>query len=103
MVHPRGIDNASDIAILAESHTRVETTVLNFVDAFVAVPLHPAEQPLNCAEVHELEGQGDYAFILWRVLGFRGKANPLVVAAVLAGAGFHAGLEQRKPHCGSHQ
>ena len=86
VVHPRRIDHASDIAILAESHTRVETTVLNFVDAFVAVPLHPAEQPLNCAEVHELEGQGDYAFILWRVLGFRGEANPLVVAAVLAGA-----------------
>ena len=103
VVHARRIDHASDIAILAESHTRVETTVLNFVDAFVAVPLHPAEQPLNFAEVHELEGQGDYAFILWRVLGFRGKANLLVVAAVLAGAGFHDGLEQRKPHCGSHQ
>ena len=65
MVHPRRIDHASDIAILAESHTRVETTVLNFVDAFVAVPLHPAEQPLNCAEVHELEGQGDYAFFFY--------------------------------------
>ena len=65
MVHPRGIDHASDIAILAEAHTRVETTVFNFVDAFVAVPLRPAEQPHNCAEAHELEGQGDYAFILW--------------------------------------
>ena len=103
VVHPRRIDHASSIAILAESHTRVEIAVLNFVAAFVAVPLHPAEQPLNCAEVHELEGQGDYAFILWRVLGFRGEANPLVVAAVLAGARFHAGLEQRQPHCGSHQ
>ena len=103
MVHPRRIDHTSDVAILAESHTRVETTVLNSVDAFVCVPLHPAEQPLNCAEVHELEGQGDYAFFFWRVLGFRRKANPLVVEAVLAGAGFHAGLEQSKPHCGSHQ
>ena len=35
----------------------------------MAVPLHPGEQPHYCAEVHELEGQGDYAFILWRVLG----------------------------------
>ena len=71
----------SSIAILAESHTRVETTVVKFVDAFVAVPLHLAEQPLNCAEVPELERQGDYAFILWRMLCFRGKANPLVVTA----------------------
>ena len=65
MVHLRGIHHTSDIAILAESHTRVETTVLNFVDAFVAVPLHPAEQPLNCAEAHELEGQGDNAFFFF--------------------------------------
>ena len=36
----RGTDHASDIAILVESHTRVETTGLDFVDAFMAVPLH---------------------------------------------------------------
>ena len=48
----RSFDHASDIAILAESQMRVESTVLNFVDAFMAVPFHPAEQPYNCAKVH---------------------------------------------------
>ena len=56
-VLPRGIDHAADLAILAETHTRVETTILDFVDAFVAVPLDPTEQPFNCAEVDGLEGR----------------------------------------------
>ena len=51
------------VACLAESHTRGDTTILHFVDAFMEVPLHPAEQPFKCAEVHEVEGQGDYALI----------------------------------------
>ena len=64
-VLPRGIDHVADLAILAETHTLVEATVLDFVDAFMAVP---TEQPFNCAEVHRFEGRDDC--VLWRVLGF---------------------------------
>eukprot|EP00959_Pyramimonas_sp_CCMP1952_P130677 2732685-Pyramimonas_sp.AAC.1 len=42
----------------------------------MTAPPHFDEQPFNCAEV---PGVG---FIVWQVLGFGGKANPLVFGRV---------------------
>ena len=48
-VLPRPLDLARDIAA-APSDTGLTTKVviLDYADAFMSVPLHPAEQPFNC-------------------------------------------------------
>ena len=78
VVLPRGIDHAVDLANLSSSENHVEVVVLDFVDAFMVVPLHEDEKPYNCAEVPGLRGPGSMPYIVWNVLGFGGKSNPLV-------------------------
>eukprot|EP00959_Pyramimonas_sp_CCMP1952_P126908 2654219-Pyramimonas_sp.AAC.1 len=42
------------------------------------MPLHEDEKPYNCAEVPGPRGPGSMSYIVWNVLGFGGKSNPLV-------------------------
>ena len=44
--------------------------------------LHADEQRFNCAEVPGYFQDGQAAFVIWNVLGFGGKANPLVYARI---------------------
>ena len=46
------------------------------------VPLHADERRFNCAEVPSYFQNGQAAFVIWNVLGFGGKANPLVYARI---------------------
>ncbi|CAK0908047.1 unnamed protein product, partial [Prorocentrum cordatum] len=87
-VLPRGIDHAVDAATLftADGADHGEIFVIDFSDAFMSCPLHESERPYNCAEVRGLEAENDYTFIVWAVLGFGGKANPLVWARVASAA-----------------
>ncbi|CAK0873315.1 unnamed protein product [Prorocentrum cordatum] len=81
-VLPRGIDHAVDIATLAQRHESMVVLILDFSDAFTAVPLHDRERPCNCAAVRGLCEEGVEHFIVRRVLGFGGKSNPLVYSRV---------------------
>jgi len=66
--------------------------ILDLADAFMGIPLAAPEQPFNCcasdfpvvrsrpSAYHGEPEQG--RFILWAVLGFGGKPNPLVFARV---------------------
>ena len=59
-------------------------------DAFMSLPLHPEEMRFNCARAEaRLERKRDClyhlepatgTFIVWRVLGFGGRPNPLLFA-----------------------
>jgi hypothetical protein len=90
-VLPRPIDHAIDVGLLSENVRRgeeVSVFILDFADAFMSIPLHPSEQCYNCTEVEfPLERQRDALlknevkkgkFVVWRVLGFGGKPNPLI-------------------------
>ena len=92
-VLPRALDHAIDLAILREDlHEResIATLVLDFRDAFNSVPLHADERRFNCADAGALltrerpalyEGEpASGSFVVWQVLGFGGKPNPLVYA-----------------------
>ena len=88
---PRGLDHGRDLAVLharAAEQGQVQTLVLDFKDAFMSIPLHPSEWRFNCANtgfdlkrsrgpLHEDEPEVG-RFVVWRVLGFGGKPNPLV-------------------------
>ena len=95
VVLPRGVDHAKDMAILnaqARDHEVMEVLVLDFKDAFMSIPLHIDEKKYNCSflpegiklerekldETEATEGN----FVVWNVLGFGGKPNPLVFARV---------------------
>ena len=75
-VLPRAIEHGVDLADMAALGPYVFALVLDLEDAFMTVPLHVDEQPFNCAEVPGI------GFIVWQVLGFGGKANPLVFGRV---------------------
>ena len=70
----------------------VQTMVLDLKDAFMGIPLHPAELPFNCCCSDLLIDRkrdelypGEPAigrFVIWVVLGFGGKPNPLVFGRV---------------------
>ena len=81
-VLPGGVDHAVDMAVMAERHHRVEVLVLDHVDAFMSVPLHADERRFNCAKVPAYFQDGQAVFVIWNVLGFGGKANPLVYARI---------------------
>ncbi|CAK0883768.1 unnamed protein product, partial [Prorocentrum cordatum] len=87
-VLPRGIDHAVVMATLftADGADHGEIFVIDFSDAFMSCPLHESDRPHNCAEVRGLEAENDYTFIVWAVLGFGGKASPLVWARVASAA-----------------
>ena len=88
-VLPRGLDHAVDVA-RASTHSSGRVLVLDFTNAFMNIPLHPHEMRFNCASVpqgirlsrpplDDSEPQ-EGTFIVWHVLGFGGKPNPLVFA-----------------------
>ena len=94
-VLPRGVDHGADLAFLNEDKKDTEelnTLILDFKDAFMSIPVAPREKRFNCARTgfeltrarDELfEGEARTAtFVVWRVLGFGGRANPLVFARV---------------------
>ena len=94
-VLPRGVDHARDIAILAkdklESHV-IKTLVLDFKNAFMSLPLHQSERRFNCANIPEGvtrtrpplgPDEPSYGtFVVWQVLGFGGRPNPLLFGRV---------------------
>ena len=85
LVLPRGIDHAKDVADLAAGegiNTEVGTMVLDFEDAFMSVPLHEEERRFNCADLGASPNHDQPRFVVWRVLGFGGKPNPLVFGRV---------------------
>ena len=82
IVLPRAVEHAVDLADLATFEGHVATLVLDFSDAFMVVPLHRDEMPYNCAQVPSLGPEGGPAFVVWQVLGFGGKANPLVFGRI---------------------
>lgn len=90
-VLPRPIDHAMDLVNLNEARGEGESLmvlVLDFKDAFMSIPLHAAEQPFNCTQLAQPIRLGreqldeaeatEGRCIVWRVLGFGGKPNPLV-------------------------
>ena len=96
-VLPRGLDHGRDLAVLrdqAGEQSKVKTLVLDFKDAFMSIPLHPAEWRFNCANTgFDLERKRDPLhadeprvgrFVVWRVLGFGGRPNPLVFSRAAA-------------------
>jgi hypothetical protein len=94
-VLPRGIDHGIDLAIMAENLAENEvlvTMILDFKDAFMSIPLAKEEMRFNCAyaefdlkrsrePLYENEPTKG-AFVVWRVLGFGGRPNPLVFSRV---------------------
>ncbi|CAK0906332.1 unnamed protein product, partial [Prorocentrum cordatum] len=83
VVLPRGVDRGVDLALLAERAARVaggvvKVLVLDFNDAFMSVPLHEQERRFNVAVLKEPPSSTHGRVIVWRVLGFGGKSNPLV-------------------------
>jgi len=99
-VLPTVFQHARDVALLghlaeaAGGASDVEVLVLDIKDAFMGVPLHPAEWPFNaCGLDHTLrrdraelyDGEpSEGRFVVWAVLGFGGKPNPLVFARVVS-------------------
>jgi hypothetical protein len=90
-VLPRPVDHARDLGLLSEDLRRGESMsvfILDFADAFMSIPLHAEERCYNCASVDNTLSRGRAAlfkgevptgkFMVWRVLGFGGKPNPLV-------------------------
>ena len=90
-VLPRPIDHARDVAELSAScgaEDIVATLILDFKDAFMSIPLHEDEQPYNCTVLPggvklgrdplDKNEVSEGSCIVWRVLGFGGKPNPLV-------------------------
>ena len=96
-VLPRAFDHALDMAIAsarvsAEGGDDIETYTTDFAHAFMTVPAAPDESRFNCCVIEEpmvreraaldpdepLSG----SFIVWLVLGFGGRAYPLLYARV---------------------
>ena len=90
-VLPRGIDHGRDLAVMQadlQPGEVLQTLVLDFKDAFMSLAIHPSERRFNCAHTTvEVERQrpalfeGEVVkgkFVVWRVLGFGGRPNPLV-------------------------
>ena len=90
-VLPRAIDHAADVAA-ASAQGAVETFTCDFLHAFMSVAASPAEGRYNCCHTDEPMRRGrpplDQAeprmglFIVWLVLGFGGRAYPLLYARV---------------------
>ena len=86
-VLPRFIDHATDLATATTSGTDVGVFILDFQNAFMTLPLHPAEMPFNTSSVPHGISRSRAAlypgepqsgqFLVWRVLGFGGHSNPL--------------------------
>ena len=93
-VLPRGIDHVRDLAWLSRRGglSEVEVLVLDFKDAFLSIPLHEDERKYNVSvltggvrrdrdPVYAGEPESGTC-IVWKVLGFGGRPNPLVYSRV---------------------
>ena len=110
-VLPRGVDHGLDMARLSCKLGRgqiMKVMVLDFKDAFMSIPLCDSEKPYNCAVMKEEILRKREALdndepekgkcIVWNVLGFGGKPNPLVYSRVASFAMRTAqAMFQRKP------
>jgi len=94
------LDHAVDLATLhaeaagKEVDEMTASFLIDVKDAFMSIPLSRAEMRFNCARLSERmalerppsdeaeDVAGD--FVVWRVLGFGGRPNPLVFARVAA-------------------
>ena len=96
-VLPRGIDHGADLADLQAQLSEgddVHTLVLDLKDAFMSIPVDAAERRFNCAHTGFdlkrkrsalFEGEPVVGrFVVYRVLGFGGKPNPLIFARVVS-------------------
>ncbi|CAK0863499.1 unnamed protein product [Prorocentrum cordatum] len=82
-VLPRGIDHGVDLAAMAQHALRcsegvVKVLILDFKGAFMSIPLHEQERRFNVAVLQQPPSVDSGRVIVWRVLGFGGKSNPLV-------------------------
>ena len=97
-VLPRPVDRAVDLAEMVSRRQPGQSLmvgVIDFENAFMSIPLSDTERRFNCAEIPEgisrtrsplrWDEPTTGTVILWRVLGFGGRPNPLVFARV---AGF---------------
>lgn len=111
-VLPRPLDHSRDLSECApavHNDNVLHTLTLDFKDAFMSIPLHDDERPLNCTRIEggvareraSLRGgepeRGDW--VVWRVLGFGGKPNTgrlqlYVDDPVLATAGHPRDVEE---------
>ena len=90
-VLPRFSDHASDLA-LASALGEIETLILDFQNAFMSVPASSDEARYNCCLVEapitrtrpalDATEPESGRFLVWTVLGFGGKAYPLLYARV---------------------
>ena len=95
LVLPRPVDLAKDMAELASRRTTgggQRIGIVDFADAFMSVPLAASERRFNCAELpvaiearraplHPEEPPSG-RMVVWRVLGFGGRPNPLVFGRI---------------------
>ena len=94
-VLPRGIDHALDMARLSAHPKKkegVSILILDFKDAFMSIPLNDKEKVYNCATLPERISRKREPLdpdepvsgtcVVWNVLGFGGKPNPLVYSRV---------------------
>ena len=90
-VLPRFSDHAADLAA-ASAAGEVETMILDFQHASMTIPAADAEARYNCCLIEspirrtrptlDDEEPESGSFLVWRVLGFGGKAYPLLYARV---------------------
>ena len=90
-VLPRAVDHALDLAS-ASSKGQPEVFICDFLHAFMTVPAAPSEARFNCCHTDEAMRRGRPpldddepdvgCFIVWCVLGFGGRAYPLLYARV---------------------
>ena len=76
--------------------------IIDYKNAFMTVPLHPEEWPYNCSVApqgvtrsrkpldHGEPQTG--SFVVWRVLGFGGKLNPLLYSRIATVAALRTGI-----------
>ena len=97
-VLPTLLHHARDLALLSQASTpkpNLFVMILDFKDAFMSVPHDPQEWAWNCCDAEASVSRGSRCpaypgepqegrFVVWRVLGFGGKSNPLIFARVAA-------------------
>jgi len=98
-VLPTPFQHGQDIALLGEAlaadpDASLWSLVLDVQDALMGVPLAPVEFPFNCCDlggsikrVREPlypDEPASGSFVVWAVLGFGGKPNPLIISRVIA-------------------
>jgi hypothetical protein len=96
-VLPTVYDHARDMTVLSAglgADEMVRCMVLDIRDAFMGVPLSAAELPFNCCAAdldivrnrpEKFPGEASVGrFVIWGVLGFGGRPNPLVFARAVS-------------------